>query len=95
IGMGKAVDGFVDKSETSQKLLGDYLSGEKSFVADLKDVLSRPALSSGDVQNLTVSALLGRVMAGTSGEAQNKIGQLLEVAERLGLDDVKIEDQPE
>lgn len=92
VGMGKAVDGFVDKSETSQKLLGDYLNGEKSFAGDLKDVLSRPALSSGDVQNLTVAAMLARVMAGSSGEHQEKLAKLLEAAEGLGLDKVELKD---
>ncbi|MEM7583515.1 MAG: flotillin family protein [Acidobacteriota bacterium] len=92
IGMGKAVDGFVDKSETSQKLLGDYLGGKESFVADLKDVLTRPAMSSSDVQSLTVSAILGKVMVGADDERKTKLGQLLEAAERLGLGDVQIDE---
>ncbi len=92
VGMGKAIDGFVDKSETSQKLLGDYLGGKESFVADLKDVLTRPSVSSGDIQNLTLAAILGKVVAGSSGERQTKLTQLMEAAERLGLGDVQLDD---
>ncbi|MCP5017611.1 MAG: flotillin family protein, partial [Ketobacter sp.] len=47
VGMGKAVDGFIDKSDATQKLLGDYLSGDSSFTGDLKGVLTQPNLSSG------------------------------------------------
>ena len=92
VGMGKAVDGFVDKSEATQKLLGGYLSGDSNFAADLKDVLTRPAASSGDVRNLTLTALLGKLMVGSEGEDQGKLGDLMELAERLGLDDVKVAD---
>ncbi len=90
VGMGKAVDSFFDKSETSRKLLGDYLDGDSSFIADLKDVLTRPSASSGDVKNLTLAAFLAQMMQGADGERQTKIGQLIEVAERMGLDEVKL-----
>ena len=92
VGMGKAVDGFANKSESAQKLLGDYLGGEASFVADLKEVLTRPAASSGDVRNLTLAALLGKLMAGAEGDRQGKLEQLMEIAERMGLDEVKVTD---
>ena len=90
VGMGKSIDGFLDKSEASQKLLKGYLDGDASFVGDLKEVLSRPAASSDDVRNLTLAAFLGRLMHGEEGDRQTKIAQLLEVAERMGLDNVKL-----
>ena len=86
VGMGKAVDRFIDKSTTSQKLLKDYLEGDKSFVADLKDVLSRPALGSEDVRNLSLAGLFGRLLAQTPGDRSSKLRQLLEAAEEMGLD---------
>ncbi len=92
VGMGKAVDGFVDGSESTHKLLGDYLNGDSSFAGDLKDVLMNPAVSSGDVRNLTLAALLGKLMAGAEGDRQGKLEQLMEVAERMGLDEVKVTD---
>lgn len=60
IALGKSVDGFMDHSRTAQRLAGPWLNGEGSFTEDLTRVLG--SLSSGDVQNLSVSALLAKVM---------------------------------
>ncbi|MFD3659941.1 flotillin family protein [Streptomyces sp. NPDC058659] len=60
IALGKSVDGFMDHSQTAQALAGPWLNGEGSFTEDLTKVLG--SLSSGDVQNLSVSALLAKVM---------------------------------
>ncbi|MFF5900203.1 flotillin family protein [Streptomyces argenteolus] len=60
IAFGKSVDGFMDHSRTAQTLAGPWLNGEGSFTEDLTRVLG--SLSSADVQNLSVSALLAKVM---------------------------------
>ncbi len=75
--MGKAVDGFVGRSETTQTLLKDYLSGDASLVEDLKEILSRPALSAQDVQSLTLAAILGRLAAKGDGATKAGAQQLL------------------
>ncbi len=92
VGMGKTIDGFVGGSKASQKLLGDYLSGDASFTKDLKEVLTQPAVSSGDVRNLTLAALLGKLAAGTEGKKQGKLKQLLEATKGMGLDGMKVTD---
>ncbi|WP_329112243.1 flotillin family protein [Streptomyces sp. NBC_01353] len=72
IALGKSVDGFMEHSQTAQTLAGPWLNGEASFTEDLTKVLG--SLSSADVQNLSVSALLAKVMksgvldAGAQGE---------------------------
>ncbi|GAA3398534.1 flotillin family protein [Streptomyces roseoviridis] len=60
IALGKSVDGFMDHSRTAQALAGPWLDGEGSFTEDLTKVLG--SLSSADVQNLSVSALLAKAM---------------------------------
>lgn len=60
IALGKSVDGFLDHSRTARSLAGPWLNGEGSFTEDLTKVLG--SLSSADVQNLSVSALLAKVM---------------------------------
>ncbi|GEB58126.1 flotillin family protein [Streptomyces gardneri] len=60
IALGKSVDGFMDHSRTAQALAGPWLNSEGSFTEDLTKVLG--SLSTGDVQNLSVSALLAKVM---------------------------------
>jgi uncharacterized membrane protein YqiK len=91
VGMGKSVDGFFNKSQTANTAFSDYLSGDKSLPGDVKDVLSRPALSAGDLQSLTVSALLGRLAAGGSKEQQGAMATLIDKAKELGLEDLPLD----
>ncbi|MEU0369679.1 flotillin family protein [Streptomyces sp. NPDC006283] len=60
IALGKSVDGFMEHSQTAQALAGPWLNGDGSFTEDLTKVLG--SLSTADVQNLSVSALLAKVM---------------------------------
>ncbi|WP_435058559.1 flotillin family protein [Streptomyces sp. bgisy060] len=60
VSFGKSVDGFMEHSQTAQTLAGPWLNGEGAFTEDLTKVLG--SLSSADVQNLSVSALLAKVM---------------------------------
>jgi uncharacterized membrane protein YqiK len=86
VGTGSVIDGAVDSSETLKKLLGEYLDGRKSLPADLKEVLTRPAVTADGVQKLTVSALLGDLMLSTDGAVKRKIATLIEKAKELGLE---------
>ncbi|MFK0147596.1 flotillin family protein [Streptomyces griseus] len=87
ISLGKAVDGFVDNSATAQALAGPWLDGSSSFTDDLSRVLG--SVSTSDVQNLTVSALLMRLM-GAPGAAAGQVEQLLAAARELGLADLPV-----
>ncbi|MFE3068575.1 flotillin family protein [Streptomyces sp. NPDC059247] len=60
VSLGRSFDGFVDHSKTAQALAGPWLNGEGSFTEDLTKVLG--SLSTSDVQNLSVSALLAKIM---------------------------------
>ncbi|MFJ8882378.1 flotillin family protein [Streptomyces sp. NPDC102402] len=82
ISFGRSVDGFVSNSKTAQALAGPWLDGTSSFTEDLTRVLG--SFSTGDVQNLTVSALLTRLMR-SPGAASGQLKQLLDAADELGL----------
>jgi uncharacterized membrane protein YqiK len=86
--VGRSLDGFMDNSDTAKALFKDYLSGEANLPHDLKDILSRPALGSQDVQNLTVSALLAKLATGADEEQKKKLGALAAKARELGLDKI-------
>ncbi|MFE8940630.1 MULTISPECIES: flotillin family protein [unclassified Streptomyces] len=60
VSLGKAVDGFVGHSETAQALAGPWLNGSQPFTEDLTNVLG--SLSGSDVRDLSVSALLAKLM---------------------------------
>ena len=75
----------MGSSETLQTLAKDYLSGDKSLPGDLKEVLLHTSLGSGDVANLSVSALLTKLM---QGKDPAKLDAMLAKARELGLGDL-------
>lgn len=87
IALGKGVDGFVQNSRTAQTLAGPWLDGSASFTDDLSRILG--SVSTGDVQNLTVSALLMRLMR-QGGENTGRFKELIEKAGELGLSDTPL-----
>ncbi|GHH23856.1 flotillin family protein [Streptomyces lanatus] len=84
IALGKGIDGFVQHSETAQALAAPWLDGTSSFTDDLGRILG--SVSTADVQNLTVSALLMKLMR-TGGADSGQFQQLLDKAGELGLAD--------
>ncbi|MFI1733236.1 flotillin family protein [Streptomyces acidicola] len=87
IALGKGVDGFVQHSETAQALAGPWLDGTANFADDVSRVLG--SVSTGDVQNLTVSALLMKLMH-SGGAHAGRLQQLLDRAGELGLADTPL-----
>ncbi|MFD7597011.1 flotillin family protein [Kitasatospora sp. NPDC059812] len=84
----KSVDAFVGHSQTAQALAGPWLDGSASFTEDLTRVLS--SVSTADVQNLTVSALLMRMIGAGGGEQAGQLRQLLTSAKKLGIAETSI-----
>ncbi|EHN80203.1 SPFH domain-containing protein [Streptomyces coelicoflavus] len=87
VSLGKGVDGFVKHSETAQALAGPWLDGSSNFTDDLTRVLG--SFSTGDVQNLTVSALLMKLMK-SGGTDAGQMQRLLDRAGELGLADTPL-----
>ncbi|MFG2533090.1 flotillin family protein [Streptomyces sp. NPDC048516] len=88
IALGKGVDGFVQHSETAQALAKPWLDGSASFTDDLGRILG--SVSTADVQNLTVSALLMKLMKTGDGVSAGPLRQLMDRAGELGLADVPL-----
>ncbi|MDX2757165.1 flotillin family protein [Streptomyces europaeiscabiei] len=87
IALGKGFDGFVQHSETAQALAKPWLDGTSSFTDDLGRVLG--SVSTADVRDLTVSALLMKLMK-TGGVDSAALRQLLDRAGELGLADTSL-----
>ncbi|WP_406155010.1 flotillin family protein [Streptomyces sp. NBC_00882] len=87
IALGKGVDGFMQHSETAQALAQPWLDGTSSFTDDLSRVLG--SVSTADVRNLTVSALLRKLMNSADTNA-GEVKQLLDRAGELGLADTSL-----
>lgn len=88
VSVGQQVDGVVDQSETVQQVMKQYLKGDASLPDDLKEILSRPALSADAVKSLTVSAVLGKMMTGVDGDTRGKLQSLIDRARELGVDNL-------
>ncbi|MGW7661618.1 flotillin family protein [Streptomyces sp. NPDC054756] len=82
IALGKGLDGFVQHSETAQALGRPWLDGTRDLGDDLTHVLR--SISTADVQNLTVSALLMKLMKSDTANT-GQLQQLLDKAGELGL----------
>ncbi|GAA4080286.1 flotillin family protein [Streptomyces shaanxiensis] len=87
IALGKGVDGFIQHSDTAQALAKPWLDGTSSFTDDLSRILG--SVSTADVQNLTVSALLMKLM-NNGGANAGQFQQLLDKAGELGLADTSL-----
>ncbi len=74
IGMGKAVDGFVENSDVARTLAGPYLDGSASLPADLGRALG--SIDTADVRNLSLSALLMKMIKEGGPDADRLRGLL-------------------
>lgn len=71
LSVGKGIDAAVNKSDTLQVAFKEQLAGERDVVEDLKGVLGAAGQSAGELQNMSVSALIARVMqSGTDSQKQ-------------------------
>jgi hypothetical protein len=87
ISVGKGMDGFVEHSDVARSLVGPWLNGDRSLPEDLTRLLG--SVSTDDVKNLTLSALLMQRIRG-GGTDGAKAQELLDHAERLGVADAAV-----
>ncbi|MEV4677051.1 MULTISPECIES: flotillin family protein [Actinomadura] len=87
IALGKSVDGFVQNSEVARSLAGPWLDGTSSFTDDMARLLG--SIDAGGVRDLTLSALLLRLIKSGGPEAQG-LQDLLDAARRLGVADAPL-----
>lgn len=87
IGVGKGIDGFVEHSDVARSLTRPWLDGDRSLPEDLTRLLG--SVSTDDVKNLTLSALLMQRIRG-GGTDGAKAQELLDHAERLGVADAAV-----
>jgi len=86
VSLGQSLDGVVHNSDTTQQLFSGYLNGDASVTDDLKEILSRPALSAEGAKNLSITAALTHLMANVNGAEKSKVANLIDQAKNMGLD---------
>src|SRR5690606_5474291 len=78
ITMGKAVDGAIEHSQTAQALVGGYLDGSHDLPGDLRSLLG--GISMSEVRDMTLTALLTKLVLSDGNGATGKLAALLEQA---------------
>jgi len=86
IAVGKSVDGVIKRSETLEQVFRGYLTGEKDLPEDIKEMLAAASSSPGGLRDLTLTALLGKLVLAADPETRPRLQTLLEKARELGLD---------
>ncbi|MDR2208914.1 MAG: hypothetical protein LBE22_08100 [Azoarcus sp.] len=78
LAIGKGIDGAITKSNTLRVGLRDSLSGKRDLVEDLKDLLGALGNASGNVQNLSIAALVNKVAQEGSTEQRAALKTLMD-----------------
>ncbi len=87
---GKVIDRAVDNSQVLNDVKETFFNGDPEyFKAQIGTWIEDFGVSTEDVRNLTVSALLGKLVGTATGETRQKIIGLLGAADRFGLADAK------
>ena len=88
ITQGKAVDRLVDNSTTLSDVRDTFFNGDPEyFKSQVANWVDQFGVSSEDLKNLSISALLTRLMGEAEDEGtKTKLGALLGAAQRFGID---------
>ncbi|MBD3638331.1 MAG: flotillin family protein [Crocinitomicaceae bacterium] len=86
---GKRVDRLVDNSDLLTEVKNQLLHVEgETFIDKLRTLVKDSNVKSEDIKNLTISALIAKMMAGTNDSGKRGIlGQLMKLAESIGVAD--------
>ena len=87
ISNGKAVDRLVGNSDVLTDVKSTFFNGDgKNFEAKLKELVHRFNVNTDDVKNLSIAALLTRLIAKTEdGESKDELRGLLKLANQTGV----------
>lgn len=86
LSVGKGIDGVISKSNTLQVAFKDQLSGERDVVKDLRDIVGALGTSSGEIQNLSVAALMNKIASDGSESQKNALQNLISTFRPLNGD---------
>ncbi len=85
---GKAADRMIGNSKVLTDVKETFFNGDPDyFKGKMREWVDQFAISSDDVKNLTVSALLGKMIPKADGETRGQLNNLLGAAERFGFSD--------
>lgn len=87
---GKVVDRIVDNSRVIGDVKETFFNGDPDyFKGQLSTWIQDFGVDTEDLKNISVSALLGKLIGDAKGEQRSKLLGMLGAAERFGLSDAK------
>jgi uncharacterized membrane protein YqiK len=92
VGNGKSVDRLLNNSETLSDIKNTFFNGDgEHFKTQLRKWIDDFGITSEDVKNLTISALLGKLMASTSDNSiLSLMNSALATAKNRGMADAPV-----
>lgn len=93
IGTGRSIERTVQNSKTLENIRDTFFNGDgEKFAHEIRKLTSTFGLKSEDLKNLSISALLLKLMKQTkSDDTKAHLSELLEMARRTGLQDESAE----
>jgi len=83
---GKSIDRMVDNSKVLTDVKSTFFDGTPEyFQKQLKSFIAQFNMTSEDIKNLTVSALLGKLMAKADGSSMDTLQKISQFVETKGL----------
>ncbi len=83
---GKSVDRMVETSAVLTDVKDTFFNGDPDYFKNqLKKFSSQFNMTTEDVKNLTISSLIGKMLAQASGDAKSTLQGILSAAEKLGI----------
>ncbi|MBB5350128.1 putative membrane protein YqiK [Haloferula luteola] len=93
IARGKAVDRLVENSETLRDVKETFFNGDPDyFRSQLREWAGQFGVTAEDVKDLTVGAVLGKLLVDASGETRRKLLRFLGAADRFDLAETQASD---
>lgn len=88
--VGRSIDGMVDHSKTVKAVAKDYLDGTSSLAGDVKEVLTRPAVTTETLKDVSLAALFAKLASGADGTTKKKLDKIVADLKALGFDELKL-----
>jgi hypothetical protein len=84
---GKSIDRMVNNSETVQDIKNTFFDSEggSSFKDNLRKFIDQFGVTSEELKNLSITALIAKMMSGANDQEKGVLGNFLNIATGMGI----------
>lgn len=89
----KGFDRLIESSDNAKQIRDSILGSEDvkgNLLEKIKDFADKYGIGSSDIKNLSIAALINKMMGGASGDDYNFLKNLMNLANGMGLGDQKL-----